>query len=202
MFKTKFDTHRNRSGEMNTKDRILKVTLDILKHEGLDKITVRRIAEEAGVNIASINYHFGTKDNLISGAVEVILKDARHTFDFLYDEKLEPRERLKRFLINYAKIGIENPEALRQLLLKGTFDYDSQKNYLYYLKTSGIEKVKDTIRQMTGNDDEEALTMMVFQMCSTMLFLCIIQPVITNMLDYDIHMEEEVDKYFDLVLAR
>ncbi len=187
---------------MNTKDRILDVTLDILRKEGFEKITVRRIAEQAEVNVASVSYYFGSKENLISNALEVILKDARKAFEFLYDESLGPRERLKRFLVHYAAVGLANPEALRRLLFKGTFDFDSQKDYLQFLRNFGIEKVKQTIGEMSGIKDEDTLLLITFQMFSAMLFPCIMHPVIREMLGYDLKMEDKIDTYFELMLDR
>lgn len=41
-------------------------TLRYIEREGLDALTVRNIAREAGVNIAAINYYFRSKDDLVA----------------------------------------------------------------------------------------------------------------------------------------
>ena len=47
--------------KVGTKSLILQATLSLLETQGLQKVTVRKIAAHAGVNVAAVNYHFGTK---------------------------------------------------------------------------------------------------------------------------------------------
>lgn len=47
-----------------TKEKILDATLHLIKSEGIDSVTIRKIASEAGTNVALINYYFGSKENL------------------------------------------------------------------------------------------------------------------------------------------
>lgn len=48
----------------DTKNRIIKVALELFAREGFDAISTRKIAQLARCNIASLNYHFGTKKKL------------------------------------------------------------------------------------------------------------------------------------------
>jgi len=186
----------------NTKQKILHSTLNIIEKEGFDRITVRKIAAKAEINAALINYHFGSKENLISQAIDVILGDARKAFEHLDNTDIEPAERLKKFLQHYAKVGMENPEALREVVLKGSFDYDSQKDYIYFIKTSGLRKVVDTVGEMTGICDMATLMMITLQLFGSMLIPIIMKPVIGNVLDFDIASLERTDAYFDILLGR
>lgn len=54
---------------MDTKTKILDAAERLIVELGADKASMRKITEEAGVNVAAINYHFGTKDNLVSAIV-------------------------------------------------------------------------------------------------------------------------------------
>jgi AcrR family transcriptional regulator len=56
------------SGALETKDRILNVAEQLFGDEGVDRVSIRDVTEKAGVNVAAINYHFGSKEELI-GAV-------------------------------------------------------------------------------------------------------------------------------------
>ena len=72
---------------------------DCLEKDGLQSITVRSIARESGVNIAAINYYFGSKKELVNE----VLKSTTEEFAGLWQEALEskdePRERLRKFCI-------------------------------------------------------------------------------------------------------
>lgn len=49
-------------------ERIVLATIGCVERHGVTGTTVRRIAEEAGVNIAAINYYFGSKEKLLETA--------------------------------------------------------------------------------------------------------------------------------------
>ncbi|MDY6820819.1 MAG: TetR/AcrR family transcriptional regulator [Deferribacterota bacterium] len=57
---------------MNTKDKIIKNAAKLFAKQGFQKTTIKQIARDANVNIAAINYHFGSKYALIEKVVEQI----------------------------------------------------------------------------------------------------------------------------------
>ncbi|MBI4854209.1 MAG: CerR family C-terminal domain-containing protein [Acidobacteria bacterium] len=59
--------------EMGAKARILSVAEKLFAERGLAATSIRDLAREAGVNIAAVNYYFGSKENLY-------LETLRHTF--------------------------------------------------------------------------------------------------------------------------
>ena len=58
---------------LDTREHILAATRTALVQEGYEKITTRRIAEVAGVNIATLHYHFGSKEALLHAAMRYAL---------------------------------------------------------------------------------------------------------------------------------
>lgn len=48
----------------DTRQRILKVALELFAKHGFDGVSIREITELASCNLASMNYYFGTKKNL------------------------------------------------------------------------------------------------------------------------------------------
>ena len=57
-----------------TRERILAATAELIGRDGWDAVTVRTIASTAGVNAALVNYHFGSKANLMLAALESALE--------------------------------------------------------------------------------------------------------------------------------
>ncbi len=66
---------------MGTRNKILDAAEVIYAHDGAEGLTLRLITERAGVNLAAINYHFGTKEAL---AHEMLLR----LLEPLYEERL------------------------------------------------------------------------------------------------------------------
>lgn len=58
------------NGPQDTKSRILDVAEVLLGEQGIERVSVRDITEKAAVNVAAINYHFGSKEDLIAAVFE------------------------------------------------------------------------------------------------------------------------------------
>jgi AcrR family transcriptional regulator len=57
------------SPQRSNRTHLLEGTLRCLERLPPEHVTARVIAEESGANLASITYHFGSKDNLVTAAV-------------------------------------------------------------------------------------------------------------------------------------
>ncbi len=53
-----------------TGSRILDVAEELFSEQGFDRVSIRDITRKAKVNLAAINYHFGTKADLIAAVFE------------------------------------------------------------------------------------------------------------------------------------
>jgi AcrR family transcriptional regulator len=57
------------SPQRSNRDQLIDGTLRCLERLPAERITARAIADESGANLASIGYHFGSKDDLVTAAV-------------------------------------------------------------------------------------------------------------------------------------
>lgn len=62
--------------EHPARERILLATITCVERDGIDAVTTRAIAREAGVNIAAINYYFQSKERLVELALARTLDEA------------------------------------------------------------------------------------------------------------------------------
>ena len=60
-----------------TLERIMEVALDVLRHEGLDALTMRRIAAALGTSHTSLYRHVASREELLVELVDHILGDVR-----------------------------------------------------------------------------------------------------------------------------
>lgn len=58
---------------MSTKDRINEAAEILFALNGYDGTSLREITERAGVNVAAVNYHFGSKENLLVELLDRII---------------------------------------------------------------------------------------------------------------------------------
>lgn len=57
--------------EMNTREQIIKAAWQLFSDRGFEDVSVRDVTNAAGVNLASVSYHFGSKAGLIQEIVKM-----------------------------------------------------------------------------------------------------------------------------------
>ncbi len=70
--------------EISTKEKILKVAHKLFAEKGPDAVGVREIAKLADVNVAAINYHFGSKEALHLETVSACMMKMNREINSLY----------------------------------------------------------------------------------------------------------------------
>lgn len=58
-----------RQGPDPTRDRLIDSATQLLVERGFDHASVREITQHAGMNLAAVNYHFGSKDRLLEAVM-------------------------------------------------------------------------------------------------------------------------------------
>lgn len=51
--------------------------MDLVAAEGIEALTIRRVADAAGVSIGAVQHHFATKSDLLAAAFEQVIADTR-----------------------------------------------------------------------------------------------------------------------------
>jgi AcrR family transcriptional regulator len=85
----------------DTPERILEVAIDLFAERGHRAVTLQAIVQEAKVNAAAVNYHFGDKDGLYRAVIEhaLELRETTAPIDQQALLELPPRDRLRRFIL-------------------------------------------------------------------------------------------------------
>jgi AcrR family transcriptional regulator len=85
-----------------SRDRILQAALELFAEHGFKATTVRDICSQAGVNVASINYYFRSKEALYKEALVFSFKEADRKYPpaAVASELLPPEDRLRLFIRN------------------------------------------------------------------------------------------------------
>jgi AcrR family transcriptional regulator len=93
------------AGCEDTRERILLASQKLFADKGFDATSVRDITTEAGCNVASVNYHFGGKENLYLDTFRSILAVLRNQRLSVLDELMgrTPPPTLEEFLESFAE---------------------------------------------------------------------------------------------------
>lgn len=96
----------------NTKQKLIDATIELLKELGdINEISIRKIVKRAGIKgVGLINYHFGTKENLINEAVRADTNAIINLWDPIYKKMTqEPIEKLRIMLKGTGDLVDSNP---------------------------------------------------------------------------------------------
>jgi AcrR family transcriptional regulator len=118
---------------MSTEDasvqtKIIEATIECIEREGIQAVTIRKIAKLAGVNSAAINYYFRSKEKLVE---EVKRSTLEHVFEdwreILNDESRSVRERLFLLFTDYMEGAVMYPGISKAHMWEPLVDnnYDS-----------------------------------------------------------------------------
>ncbi|MCA0291396.1 MAG: TetR/AcrR family transcriptional regulator [Actinobacteria bacterium] len=66
-----------RSPRGNTRDQLTAALIELVAGEGMDRASVREVATAAGVAIGTVQYHFPTRRDLLTGAFEAVVHGVR-----------------------------------------------------------------------------------------------------------------------------
>lgn len=184
----------------STREKILNATLSIMGKEGLHKVTIKKIANMAQVNIAAVNYHFGSKDNVIDEATKILTQKLKSCFELLDDKRITPEERLRNFLRCYSAATLEYPDVLRNFVNHSINNYDTPVEYVRFIKEEGLPKIKNTLREAGAEEDDEALFMKCFQLVSAMEFPILLGKQMEYFSGISYHCGDIRDKYIELLI--
>ena len=83
-----------------TRERILKIACEVFAKRGFRNTTVRDICQQAGVNVASVNYYFSSKEKLYEEVCKYACGISSEDSDqrFKLNSSANPEEQLKSFV--------------------------------------------------------------------------------------------------------
>lgn len=183
-----------------TRENIINATLKIIGEEGFQNVTIRKIATIAGVNVAAINYHFGSKDIVINEALKYLTGKLKDSFKYLSEKEVSPGIRIENFIRSYADAALEHPDVFRNYINHSMCNDEMPSDYSEFMKREGFVELKNTLREMTNLEDDILLFMKGFQIISGIAFPVLLGKQMEKLsgIDYDDKVVRY--KYLDVLL--
>ena len=151
----------------DTRSRILEAAAEIIGKERNLNLTIREIATRAEVNLASINYHFQSKENLLDQVELMLMDNIRHIYTNLNDATVSPRERLINWANSLIKHLIDYPGII---YLIGTRILERENTcinqYLNLMETD----LAPLIKELTGIKDDSIAGFNVLHLISGVVY--------------------------------
>ena len=188
-----FKEEDNMKNTTNVKDNIIEVTTELIEHfKGNTKsITARMIAERAGVGLGLINYHFGSKENLITTCVQRIIGKVIAGFDVNIKYKTD-QERLTAWATYVFNFLFDHSAISRISILGDLQNYLENSNSVYTQKGFMKALVKDI-----PNEDKPLFS---FMLTASMQVAFLSNDAAKGLIGYDFTKQEDRAAYIEKVV--
>ena len=132
-----------------TRQRILSAATELIRQEAaFEKVSMRQVAQKAGVAVSMVNYHFQTKENLVNQAVQHLVGSVIAASE--PTEEREPIEAMRRHLRGAATFVAQNPGVSRVSILR-----DMQRPTGTDNTSQVAEMVYRQLRELRGGEKSE-----------------------------------------------
>jgi AcrR family transcriptional regulator len=186
--------------ESTTREKILGATIELLAGSEPEALTTRQIAARAGVNVAAINYHFRSKDNLIDEAVYSFSSRAfAQGAQLLRDEAVRPLDRLLQFLKGYSWGLVEYHTLTRTAFEKHLTPGPSSGRYAG-LTRELFTAVGSALREHTGERDETAAARRTLMLFSGVIFPFLFHELFGEAGGVEVTDPAQRDQYIELLV--
>ena len=178
----------------DVKSTIIAATIEIIEDsEGdINNITARKIADKSGVALGLINYHFGSKDNLIAECCNKIINEMLYGLtpdkvDYQADDGLTDCERLTLYARQTFDYLYSNPSIVKISILSDLKNYKDGGNSA--LTQKGFQMA------LRGHIPEKQKKHIVFSLASIMQAAFLAGDESELLTGYDMKNKEQRDRF-------
>lgn len=177
------------------RNRIIEETIQLIQSSkgNIEEITIRAIAERAGVGVGLVNYHFKSKEQLIELCVQQIISKVIAAFRPDVDRELQPVEHLRTVSRLVMDFLMENPSVSRISILGD------------YRNPGPADNTMKTILGFSGSlagsrIPEERKKILLFSFVSALQAAFLRKDIGKACYGIDFNRKEERDRYIDLII--
>lgn len=195
----------NDSEKNSTKERILDAAEELFSEKGFAETSMRDITSLANVNLASINYHFGSKDELINAVfvrtIEPLAMALNENLLKLQEEHYTAEDSLEISLRALVKSGLERSRELKggggifmRLLSRAYSDPEAKaRNYLVKRYSTALLGYVELLSKILKNISPQELYWRAYFMLGSLMFIMSAEGTLKNIAqrDYQFHSADD-----------
>ncbi|HBG58494.1 MULTISPECIES: TetR/AcrR family transcriptional regulator [unclassified Proteiniphilum] len=163
---------------ITTEQKIIRAADKLFTQKGYAATKTREIAEEAGTNLALLNYYFGSKENLFKKVVQEkfsILLGALGPV--LSDEQISLKDKISLITENYTNLLLENEELPIFILNELTVN---KELFAKIIQNTRLIAQPVLEKQLKETGAEISATDLIINTLSMSMFPFIAKPLITS----------------------
>jgi len=189
------------SGEI--KQKIIITTIECIESEGYQNVTIRKIADSAGVNVAAVNYHFGSKDQLLEIAMNTTLNESfvNNINDYKEMWQTDTKQALRNFLIDTMTGAMTYPN-LTKAHFSGTFNKNDYSTNAVQSINIFLFELHKLIKDILPSGDEMENKLAIVQIMSSFMMVGMMPKLFNQFLETELSSNETQQKFINLIIKK
>lgn len=102
-------------GRTNQSEMILNAAFECISSKGYANVSLRNIADEAGVVLSQLNYYYKNKEGLFTEVIKMMIRKYLQEVENHLRNGTTPRERIAELIRYYQEVLKDNPKLFRLL---------------------------------------------------------------------------------------
>jgi AcrR family transcriptional regulator len=182
------------------RDLILNTAQEIISSEGIDNVSIRKIAKKIEYSPAIIYYYFKDKDEIINCLMIKVYKTILSTLNSITSSNKQPKEKLREGIKNYILMALRIPLEYKTIMLSSSQDILKYTSVLFKGAAQKREAIGILCQQLRdiyyNNPKDESYIELTAQVLWSSIFGLIIRIIIEedlNELQKEILIEHHVN---------
>ena len=152
------------------KQKIIMTAIECIEQEGIQRVTIRKIADLAKVNVAAINYHFGSKEQLLNIVMNATLNESfvNNIKDYEGMWQSDTKKALQHFLEDTLEGAVNYPNITKAHLTDTFIKNDYNTNSVQRINEF-LTEFHGLIRNILHPEDDLESKLAVVQLFSALL---------------------------------
>ncbi len=177
---------------------IILATIECIEEFGISQVTVRKIAQRAEVNVAAVNYHFGSKEALLKQAMDATLNEGfvNNINDYQQLWESAPTEALRSFLTDTLQ-GIIRYPNLTKAHFSAIFNENEYSEDFTQKFTVFLNRLHNLIQPILKEPHNKVVTTQLF---STILFVGMMSPMFHRFDQLDLTLPQDQQQFIDTLM--
>ena len=191
-----------------TRERILVAALDCISKTSVRELSVRFIAAQAEVNVATVHYYFGTKDVLLTEALNLFFAPLLLQVEAILEGGGQPRARLEKFLLFYVEQFHRNPGIFASVIeamvasniRRETAATSAYEEVLLAILGGLRQRILALVGLVSGQADASLLALKTIQVMASVVHPMILSGIPRSLFGVDFDDATQRKKYIGLLV--
>lgn len=188
--------------QQSIEEKIIAATIECIGKYGIENLTSRKIATEAGVNLAAINYYFRSKENLVAIAIKRTVTEGLTDIDELYGNPKENKfVTLKKYMLTKF-MGICNYKSITRAHLYGPFMQEDYSGSFFDEFNAFMADLAKFMEEMLPEEYKHRAKLMAITLFSAILTTAMMPQIYKKMSGIDFSDEDKAREFVNFIIDR